>query len=534
MPACISCRRSWSCPERPFAARLANGTHPASGPESYFRRRLAIVESGKDDIDEVELQDGRLIAVGQHPMLEGGWVATHVDVTEQRRNEARIRHLARHDPLTDLPNRMMFLEHMSIAQLRIKRGEHMAVLCIDLDHFKSVNDTLGHSAGDAVLVTVGDRLRESCREVDVVARLGGDEFAVLLGPLEKPEDAAVVAGHIIKSIGEPFRIHDHLALIGASIGIAVAPSDGVETDTLMKNADLALYRAKSEGRGAYHFFEPGMDASLQARRAIEMGLRVALAQGELELLFQPQLSLEESRICGMEALLRWNHPETGLVPQAEFMPIAEETGLIVQIGEWVIKEACAAATAWPADVRVAVNLSPVQFKSRYLVQQVVSALARAGLDPSRLELEVTELVLLADNNTTLRTLHQLRSLGVRISMDDFGTGYSSLSYLRSFPFNKIKINQSLVESPSSLAGSLAIVKAVIGLGHSLGMSTTVEGVETAAQLQVVREEGCTEVQGSLFSPPLAADAVMRLFARTRRTPAGIGESAKLVARRKAV
>jgi diguanylate cyclase (GGDEF)-like protein len=517
-----------------FAARLAAGVHPAGGsPEIYFNRRLAVVENSQDNIDEVELQDGRVIAIRHHPMPDGGWVATHIDVTEQRRNEARIRHLARHDALTDLPNRLLFLEHMELAQLRIRRRENMAVLCFDLDHFKAVNDTFGHSAGDAVLAEVGARLRQCCRQADVVARLGGDEFAALVGPLRRPEDAVIVAENIIRLLDKPFEFHGHMIKIGASVGIAVAPDDGEDTDTLMKNADLALYRAKSDGRGAYHFFERGMDAALQARRTIEIGLRNALAKGELQLVFQPQYSLKENRICGLEALLRWTNPQLGRVSPREFIPIAEETGFIVPIGEWVLREACAAATAWPEDVRVAVNLSPVQFKSRNLVQQVVSALAAASLDPKRLELEVTESILLADNESTLKTLHQLRGLGVGISMDDFGTGYSSLSYLRSFPFDKIKIDQSFIHDLSPQEGSLSIVKAVIGLGQSLGMSTTAEGIETAAQLKLMRDEGCTEVQGHLFSPPLTATAAARLFSDTQRPSARTEAGRPAKARNKA-
>jgi predicted signal transduction protein with EAL and GGDEF domain len=380
---------------------------------------------------------------------------------------------------------------------------------------------------------VGTRLRACCRQADVVARLGGDEFAALVGPLQRPEDAVIVAENIIRLLGRPFEFQGHMIQIGASVGIAVAPNDGEDTDTLMKNADLALYRAKSDGRGAYHFFEQGMDAALQARRTIEIGLRNALAKGELQLVFQPQFSLRENRVCGLEALLRWTNPQLGSVSPREFIPIAEETGLIVPIGEWVLRQACAAAAAWPEDVRVAVNLSPVQFKSRNLVQQVVSALAAAALDPKRLELEVTESVLLADNESTLKTLHQLRGLGVAISMDDFGTGYSSLSYLRSFPFDKIKIDQSFIHDLSQQEGSLSIVKAVIALGRSLGMSTTAEGVETIAQLKVMRDEGCTEVQGYLFSPPLTATAAARLFsdAQTPSAPAEAGLPAK--ARKKA-
>jgi diguanylate cyclase (GGDEF)-like protein len=487
--------------------RFTHGMEPKQGRAAYVEGRRHLVTNGVEAKDEVELEDGRTIFVHHHPMADGGWVATHEDVTEQRRIEARVRHLARHDALTDLPNRVLLQEEMEKLQARIQRRENVAILCLDLDHFKTVNDTLGHGIGDQVLVTVAKRLRESSRETDIVSRLGGDEFAILAHSLEGPGDAATIAERIVRSVAQPMEIDGHHITIGTSIGIAVAPYDGHDTEMLLKNADLALYRAKSEGRGAYHFFEKGMDEALQHRRALEQGLRVALARGEFRLMYQPLLNLADNRICCLEALLRWDHPERGLIPPSEFIPIAEETGVINAIGEWVLREACRTAADWPEDVRVAVNLSAVQFKSRSLVDHVAAALNDARLAPTRLELEVTESLLLADTELTLQTLHRLRELGVHISMDDFGTGYSSLSYLRAFPFDKIKIDRSFIKALGPEDDSRAIIKAVIGLGQSLGMSTTAEGIETEAQLAAVREQGCNEVQGFLFSPPLPASGI---------------------------
>jgi diguanylate cyclase (GGDEF)-like protein len=495
--------------------RMAHGLHPVEGKEAYLRRRFELAAAGVEEIDTVELKDGRIISIHHQPMPDGGWVSTHQDVTEQRRNEERIRHLARHDALTDLPNRMLFRESMEAAEGRIRRGEAIAVLCIDLDYFKSVNDTLGHSIGDAVLKEVAVRLKNCCRGADIVARLGGDEFAVLIGPLRKASVAARLCDRIVKSIAEPFEIGDHRILIGASIGIAVSPDDGLDATTLMSNADLALYRAKSEGRSTFHFFEQGMDAALQERRAIEVGLRHAVANGDLRLVFQPFLSLADNRVSGLEALLRWYHPDRGMIAPEAFVPVAEESGLIVPIGEWVLREACAAAAAWPEHIHVAVNLSPVQFRNRNLVQHVKEALAAARLAAERLELEVTETLLVGESQGILKTLHELREIGVKISMDDFGTGYSSLSYLRKFPFDKIKIDRTFVHELANAGDGIAIVKAVIGLGRSLGISTSAEGVETEAQLELVRAQGCSEVQGFFFSPPLPASAVGRLFAGPR-------------------
>jgi diguanylate cyclase (GGDEF)-like protein len=494
--------------------RVDAGNVPIGGGDAFVTNRLAVVPEGEAADFVVEMTDGRVISVRHQPLADGGWVATHEDITEQRRNEARIQHLARHDALTDLPNRVLFREHLEQVSTRSRGGETVGVLCVDLDYFKGVNDTLGHSIGDAVLKKVSQRLLDCARESDIVARLGGDEFAVLEARLERPEDASVLAGRIVKAIGEPFEIEGHRILIGASVGIAVAPVDGEDGPSLMKHADLALYRAKGEGRGTYHFYEKGLDAALQERRSTETALRSALLRNEFRLMFQPLINLAANRICSFEALVRWQHPERGLLQPSEFIPVAEETGLIVPIGEWVLREACATAATWPNHISIAVNLSPFQFrKNRNLIEHVKSALSAAGLSPDRLELEITESVLLADNELALHTLHQLKELGVRIAMDDFGTGYSSLSYLRRFPFDKIKIDQSFVHDTSGSADGLAIVKAVIGLGRSLGITTTAEGVETEAELDMIREQGCTEVQGFLFSVPLPATSVSKLLNR---------------------
>ncbi len=495
------------------------GMTTSSSREEYLRWRHDVISRGLYDKNVVELH-ARTILMQHHPMQDGGFVSTHEDITEQRQQEERIQHLARHDPLTELPNRSQFLEQMAEAEVGIARGDMVAVLCIDLDHFKSVNDTLGHAIGDKVLKQASARLWGTTRESDVLARLGGDEFSLLLKPIEKPADAANIAERIIKTMSSPFIIDGHQIVIGASVGIAIAPQDGDSTDALMKNADLALYRAKAEGRSTYHFFERGMDEAIQNRRTIEAGLRLALARNELRLVFQPLVGLKENRITCLEALLRWDHPERGSISPAEFIPVAEETGLIVPIGEWVLHEACKAAVGWPGAPRVAVNLSPVQFKNKKLFETVQAVLQETGLAPTRLELEITELLLLTDNEPTLQTLHRIKALGVRFSMDDFGTGYSSLSYLRSFPFDKIKIDRSFMRDLGSRGDSLAIIKAVIGLGHSLGMSTTAEGVETEAQLNAVREQGCNEVQGFLFSPPLTPQGVYDILA------AGVSTSAE--------
>ena len=373
---------------------------------------------------------------------------------------------------------------------------------LDLDQFKNVNDTLGHPAGDALLTLVAGRLLDVCRDTDTVARMGGDEFALIPERVSQPSDAAALALRIIDAVSKPYDIENQQVVIGTSVGIAIGPGDGLSADGLLRNADLALYRAKADGRRTFRFLEQGMDANMRERRAIAIRLRKALADGELELHYQPVVNLASGEITGFEALMRWRHPEKGLVAPSNFIPVAEEIGLIVPLGAWAIRQACAAAATWPDDLGVAVNLSPVQFCTPGLVQVVAGALATCGLPAERLELEITESTLLQNCESTLSTLYQLRALGVRIAMDDFGTGYSSLSYLRSFPFDKIKIDRSFIKDVADGVGSLSIVRAVAAMAKGLGMTTTAEGVETLEQLEAVRAEGCTEMQGFLFSKPL--------------------------------
>jgi diguanylate cyclase (GGDEF)-like protein/PAS domain S-box-containing protein len=493
--------------------RRANGTF-ADDADSYVENLMAVIAEGKTYSQLVELPDGRTISVLNHPMAGGGWVATHEDITERRRAEKQIAHMARHDALTDLPNRVLLRERLAHALDELPRDKRLAVLYLDLDHFKSVNDTLGHQIGDELLKTVAARLRNCVGEVDTVARVGGDEFAIIHTGIEQPNDAAVLARRICEAVKGPCELHGHAVIVDTSIGIALAPGDGMDPTELLKNADMALYRAKADGRGTYRFFEPEMDARMKTRRTLELALRVALANGEFELHYQPLVNLEDRRITCCEALIRWKHPERGLIPPAEFIPIAEEIGLIVPLGEWVLRQACADAMQWPAEIKVAVNLSPIQVMNQNLVTVVVGALAAAGLPASRLEVEITESVLMQNSEATLATLHRLRELGVKISMDDFGTGYSSLSYLRSFPFDKIKIDRCFISGLATGDDSVAIVLAIAGLAKHLGIATTAEGVETKQQLQQVRALGCSEMQGFLFSAPRRNEEIMPLL-RTR-------------------
>ncbi len=466
-----------------------------------------------------DLTNGRTILTRYNAMPHGGWVATYEDITERKRAEERIAHMARHDALTSLPNRVLFREKMADGLARVKEtGERMAVLSLDLDNFKGVNDTLGHPIGDRFLSVVAQRLINVVGGNDTVARLGGDEFAILQCRGE-PIAAERLAQRIVQALGETIVIEGHELNTAVSIGIAIAPDDGNSADHLMKCSDLALYRAKAEGRARYRFFELAMDLRLQERRALELDLRRAFGSDQFTLVYQPQIRLSDGELTGMEALLRWTHPQRGPVPPLEFIPIAEENGLIVPLGEWVLRRACAEAARWPDHIRVAVNLSGAQFRNRGLVVTVANALAAAGLPAGRLELEITEAVLLQDDEATLSMLHQLRAFGVRISMDDFGTGYSSLSYLRSFPFDKLKIDRSFVSDLGRSKDSTAIVRAIAGLGASLGIDTTAEGVETAEQLEWVRHGGCTEYQGYFFSAPRSAAEIMELIVSHERPKA---------------
>ncbi len=437
------------------------------------------------------------------------------DVTERKNAEQRIAHLAHYDALTNLPNRVLLREKLEQELSFVRRGGKLAVLYLDLDHFKGVNDTLGHSAGDELLKAVTERMRNCLRDADIFARLGGDEFAIVQTGLEHPTDSAVLAQRLRDAVTRTvYDLDGHQVVADISIGIALAPQDGTEVDQLLKCADMALYGAKAEGRGTFRYFEHEMDARMKLRRSLEVDLRKALVNNEFELNYQPLVKLADNNVSGCEALLRWYHPERGIVSPAEFIPVAEETGLINAIGEWVLRQACTEAATWPDDVKVAINVSPVQFRNQGFPQAVISALAAAGLAPHRLEVEITESVLMQSNETTLQRLHQLRELGVRISMDDFGTGYSSLSYLRSFPFDKIKIDRTFINDLTN--GNDAIVQAIITLANSLNMTTTAEGVETEQQAQALRAMGCMEMQGYLFSPPKAAHEIHRQFFSRRK------------------
>lgn len=462
---------------------------------------LALASRRKSAVLSQELADGRTIAITHEPMADGGFVDTFTDVTGQREAEAKIAHMALHDPLTDLPNRVLFRERLEHALHRLQYGERCAVLYLDLDNFKSINDTLGHLVGDAVLNAVAERLRRRVRQSDTVARLGGDEFAIVRGHVEQSEDVAALAMHILDDLRAPFELAGQRIFISASVGIAMPPNDGYDADTLLKSSDIAMYEAKGEGRDRFRHFQPIMTQAMEERRQLESELRDALQNGDFELHFQPLVHLARRRITAFEALLRWNNPRRGLVSPATFIPILEEVGLISEVGEWALRQACRCAMSWPAPVKVAVNVSPVQFSGRHMVPLVKRALDETGLDPARLELEVTESVMIRDFDAALSQFRQLKEIGVGISMDDFGTGYSSLSYVRAFPFDKIKIDRSFIREIGRRPEATAIIRAVTGMCNSLGIAVAAEGVETDQQLSVLLGERCAEIQGFLISKP---------------------------------
>jgi diguanylate cyclase (GGDEF)-like protein len=488
---------------------------------SMLFRKLA---EGKVFQTILDTANGGAIQVLYRPLPHGGWVTTLEDITERRHAEERITHLAHYDALTDLPNRALFHERLKRELSRIAAVGQLAVLYIDIDEFKSVNDTLGHLIGDELLKSVAASLSRCVAGDDFVARLGGDEFAILQTAVNTQADVAELATRVFDAIRAPYECLGHQVTTDASIGIALAPQHGADLAQILKNADLAMYAAKSAGRRTYRFFEPEMEAQVRARRNLEIELRQAISDGALEIYYQPCVSLRDNSITGCEALLRWRHPQRGMISPAEFIPVAEETGLINQLGEWVLATACAEAATWPDDIRLAVNVSPVQFRSGTLALRIVAALAASGLPASRLELEITEAVLIRDDEAALAILHQLRATGVRIALDDFGTGYSSLSYLQRFPFDKIKIDRCFVTDLAEPEGSSSIVQAVVNIAAARHMTTTAEGVETKQQRELLGALGCAEMQGYLFSPAKPAAEIRPLLFSHREASATAGAS----------
>jgi len=480
---------------------------------------MGFVSEGGQHVREHRLIDGRVLIVKINTMADGGWVATVDDITAQRADEKKIRQLAHHDLLTGVANRPQFLERITEVRERLWRdGRPFNVMMLDLDHFKTINDSLGHPAGDALLKEMAQRLSGLLREADVLARLGGDEFAIVqMAPRNLDssgneeaamhDGAAALAGRIIEAIGQPCDIFGQQMVVGASIGIALAPRDGKEPEDLMKRADLALYRAKSEGRNGFAFFEPEMAEAASERQRLEADLRAGLVNGEFELHFQPQVDVATRQVCGMEALVRWHHPTQGLISPERFIFLAEDTGLIVALGEWILEAGCREAAKWPDGVKIAINVSPVQFRKSNLFDLVQCALIDSGLKPERLEIEITERVLLANDSEYMATLHQLKNIGVGIALDDFGTGYSSLGYLTMFPFDKIKIDQSFSRQVLERSDCAAITAAIINLGRSLEIATVAEGVETEQQFEALRAAGLQQAQGFLFGRPMLATAI---------------------------
>jgi diguanylate cyclase (GGDEF)-like protein/PAS domain S-box-containing protein len=485
-------------------ARVEGGYHP-NEPDLYVEKILAKVRNGQPYYSEYPMRDGHTFAIHHRPMSGGGWVAIHQDITAQKQAETQIAFMARHDGLTGLANRSVLLEKMEEALARLRRhGSPFTVFMLDLDLFKIVNDSLGHPVGDELLKVVAARLLACTRETDTVARLGGDEFAILATADDNQQGAAIAtANRLLAAISTPFDLDGNVINIGTSIGIVLAPTHAANVEQLLKSADLALYKAKGEGRDSYRFFEPSMGLEAITRRTHQSELRNALTNDEFILHYHPIVDVHTREPASVEALIRWKHPQRGMISPLEFITLAEETGLINPIGEWVLRKACADAAQWPANVKVSVNLSAVQFRRLCPIDNVRNVLDETGLPPERLELEITETVLLQGNEENVETLHQLRAMGISIVLDDFGTGYSSLSYLRMFPFDKIKIDRSFVQELAKNEHSASIVSAVAGLGRSLRIGTVAEGVETEDQLILVRAAGCTHAQGYLFGKPCA-------------------------------
>ncbi len=496
---------------RMFAAIPAAGLLDQAAIDAIQAEQRQLIAANHAGGFTHETQDGRALAVSHQPMPGGGWVATYEDVTDLRQAEARIRFMARHDGLTGLPNRAALIERLVTMLRHPRRDEDLAILTLNLDHFRTINDALGHDAGDRVLQAAADRLRQAVRESDVVARIGNDEFVILQLSDQHPADAEALARRLLEALGPPFLIDRQRLSVTASIGIAIATEADTDPNLLLTHADTSLDRAKAEGRDTYRFFDPEIDARIQARRSMEHELREAMARGEFILLYQPIWDLATDRVIGFEALLRWMHPERGMISPGDFIPLAEELGLIGTIGAWVIGRACQDSARWPEAYSVSVNLSAAQFQGNRLEAIIDQAVAHAGLSPRRLILEITESVLLHNDPQIVATLHRLRARGIRIALDDFGTGYSSLSYLVSFPFDKLKIDQSFVREMTTRPECRTIVNSIVSLASQLGITTTAEGVETAEHLAQIRAAGCADAQGFYFSEPEPESAIRRWF-----------------------
>ncbi|HEY9012588.1 MAG TPA: EAL domain-containing protein [Devosia sp.] len=501
-----SCGRPGTSFREILEARVAANTHVGNDARTYVEERLRLIGRDQPVAAAQFLNSGQIIAVTHQPMADGGWVSTHKDITELHHAQQELKHLAYHDALTGIANRNLF--HSTLERAKTT-DTPFAVLCVDLDGFKSVNDTFGHSSGDRLLRNVAQRLSRAAAP-HLVARMGGDEFCVFVEGSDH-DLAATVADGVQESFSEPFAINDQHISLAASIGVARAPDDGDTIDALLTAADLALYAAKGDGRGTTHFFEPALNNAVRHRQQIEFDLRQALERSEFELHYQPIVNLHSQTFSGFEALLRWRHPRRGMVPPGEFIPVAEESGLIAPIGEWVIREAFAEAASWPEGYAIAVNVSSRQFRRGDLVGIIVNALAASGLNADRVEIEITESLFLEDSQANLETLRQLHALGLKVAMDDFGTGYSALSYLLAFPFDKIKIDGAFVRALNEAGAAHAIVGAVAEIGSRLGMTITAEGVETAEQLRNVYALGYTEAQGFLISRPISGESVERLL-----------------------
>ena len=496
-----------------LAPATARGTLDAAMAAIICKTLQALTVNHLQANTTCELGSGFTLEILYQPMDDAGWLVTLEDISERQVAEAKIAHMAHHDSLTDLANRTLFRTKLQQALAELTPGRHVGLLYMDLDEFKTVNDTMGHPMGDRLLQAVTRRLLAQVRDTDIVARLGGDEFAVVLPRIQRPEDTTSLAGRLIEAINAPFQLDSAEITIGTSIGIALAPRDGSDPDELLQHADLALYKAKLNGRGIFHAFQPEMDAQIRAQHAMEADLRQALALGHLVLHYQPIVDLRDGIVSGFEALIRWYHPISGLIPPSEFIPLAEKIGLIGAIGEFVLREACETATSWPNEIRLSVNLSPVQLRSPRLLAVMKETLQNTGLAPQRLELEVTETAILHDTEENLTVLTALHDLGLSIALDDFGTGYSSLSYLSRFPFDRLKIDKSFVGELERRDDCLAIVRAISSLARQLDLKTTAEGVETEAQLAAVAAAGCIEGQGYLFSAAVTANAIPALLAR---------------------